>query len=134
MLGSGASVASRTMERTKDKQRQALAAAIAMVKEGWTQGAYTRNSDGNPCPPSSPHVRRVDLAQAVAVAAVDYGLEEEELRDLVTAQLARPYNRDLLFGLEHWNDQPWRTRTEVVLVLERTMRKLDSKRARGGGL
>lgn len=108
----------------KAKRRRGLVAAMAMVRLGWTQGAFCRDKAGTAVSPGDPRVARVDLAYALSRSALEHGLPEDDLRQLVTSQLAKPYSRDPHFGLERWNDEPFRTRTEVIIVLERTLNGL----------
>lgn len=107
------------------QEEQALVAAMRFVRRGWTQGAYCRTKAGAPCMPdgSEGEIRRVDLAWAVDNGARAHGLEPDQLRRLVQAQLPEQFRVDDL-GLERWNDVLWRTRTEVILVLERTVAAL----------
>lgn len=100
--------------------------AASLVEGGWTQGAYCRTEGGHACPTdgSEGTIRRCDLAWAVERAAEGYGLQAEQLRQLVTAQLPEPYTTDHHFGLERWNDVRWRTRSEVLLLLRRVRRAL----------
>lgn len=103
----------------------ALTTAMKFVQRGWTQDAYCRTKSGAACMPdgSEGEIRRVDLAWAVEYAAREHGLDGDRLRGLVQAQLPEPH-RSSVFGLESWNDQLWRTRTEVILLLERTIQAL----------
>ena len=105
----------------KLRRQRGLVQAMKMIRLGWTQGAFCRDAKGTAVTPGSPLVRRVDIAYALSRCALDNDLPEDDLRELVTAQLARPYSRDSDFGLERWNDAPHRTRTEVIIVLERTL-------------
>jgi hypothetical protein len=104
------------------REEHALVEAMRQIRKGWTQGAYCRTKNGAACMPdgSEGDIRRCDLAWAVDTGARAHGLEPDELRRLVQAQLPPAFRTDDL-GLERWNDALWRTRTEVILVLERTI-------------
>ncbi len=118
------SVAALRERGIKAKRQRGLVEAMRMIRLGWTQGAFCRDAKGTAVTPGSPEVRRVDIAYALSRCALANALPEDDLRELVTAQLARPYSRDRDFGLERWNDEKHRTRTEVIIVLERTLNAL----------
>jgi hypothetical protein len=108
----------------KAKRQRGLVAAMKRVRLGWTQGAYCRDKFGTAVLPGSRQVYRVDLAYALVDCATAHGLPEDDLRRLVTEQLPAAYRNDPHFGIERWNDVQYRTRTEVVLLLERTLNGL----------
>jgi len=100
----------------------ALVDAMGWIRRGWTQGAYCRNKANTAVLTTSNDIARVDLAWALWRAARDRGVSEELLRRLVQEELPPAYQD--CWGLERWNDKPGRTRTEIMLVLERTLSRL----------
>lgn len=103
----------------------ALDDAIAMICRGWTQGAYCRTRSGAatiPSPSSTP--TRVDLAYALQKGAEACDVDPELLRQLVQAELPEPHRSDDSFGLEHWNDEGYRNRSEILIVLRRVRGRL----------
>lgn len=108
----------------KARREGALVSAMTLIRHGWTQGAFARDRAGTACAPDSPQVKRMDLACALSRAAIGHGLPEDDLRPLVLAQLGPPWWNDQDYGIERWNDKPYRTRTEVIIVLERTINAL----------
>lgn len=107
----------------RSREYLALCSAEEKIVEGWTQGAYWRSPTGRAdCLPENS--RRVDLCYALEIAAAEYGLDPEELRDLVRAELDEPYSSDAAYGLERWNDTAYREKRDVILLLERTIGRL----------
>ena len=98
--------------------REALLHAEDLIRGGWTQGAYCRTRAGSACDTDADDIRRVDLSYALDAGCRCYGYPIEQLREYVLSLLDEPYRSDP-WGLEHWNDQQWRSRTEVLLLLRR---------------
>ena len=99
--------------------------ARELIADGWTQGAYVRSGSGWAVPIDSRSVRRVCAAGALDRAgwALDVSFAD---RELVRAWLLTFLEIDGLdpCALERWNDEPGRTRDEVLALYDRALDRL----------
>lgn len=98
--------------------------ARAMIERGWSQGADARDGAGHAVKPWCPDARMWSLLGALVAAleaATDRneGLEVGELAVACIA-LAAVIDHD---SLESWNDDPTRTRADVLAALDRALTK-----------
>jgi hypothetical protein len=100
---------------------QLLGRAQGYVQKGWCQGADATDAFGEPVEPWSAEAARWTLLGAI-VAALDRP-ESSTAQELPLSALAEAMGAlaDLIYepSLARWNDDPLRSRQEVLTVLER---------------
>ena len=101
--------------------------ARELVEHGWTQGAYVRSPAGWAVPIHARAVRRVCAAGAIDRVGwvLDLTLtEREELRALAISELGigDETARNAL-ALERWNDDPDRTKDDVLALYDRVLER-----------
>lgn len=89
---------------------------LLAMPNAWTQGAFARDKDGEPCPDTGNDATCFCMWGAVRHAR--YQLRLEALGTLETV-------RGLCGGnIPEWNDKPGRTQAEVLSLLDKAVAKL----------
>jgi hypothetical protein len=100
--------------------RALLLHARTMIECGWTQLADARGADGEAIEPWSSRAAAWSLLGALVAALEAEAMENEPLAldqlGAACAALAAVIDHD---SLESWNDDPTRTRDQVLNVLDR---------------
>ena len=91
--------------------------AKPLLKQGWTQGAYARNTDNKPMDYADPRAVKFCFAGALYKAGGGYGIIEI-IQDMISP---RP---DVMF---EWNDDKKRTQKEVLTVLDQAIATFKKK-------
>ena len=83
------------------------------IRKGWCKNTNALDDNGYSCEPTAPYAVKWCLAGAVCAAYKDDTPKREHAFDKVLAAIA-PQS---LF-VAYWNDQPKRTKEEVIALLE----------------
>jgi hypothetical protein len=106
--------------------RDLTRAMNAIINRGWTQGAFARNRNGEECDVRSGAACFCSLG-AIEYATKSKNGDRHELRcekasDALALGLPRPYK-----SVVPYNDKPGRTRSQVVSLFQRAIKKLEKR-------
>jgi hypothetical protein len=105
--------------------REVLMDARGRIQQGWCQGADARDADGRRVAPWSPDARSWSVLGALVASEGDLDVRAHatgaELGRAVSV-LAEAVGSS---SLQAWNDEPERTRDEVVAAFDRALARLD---------
>jgi hypothetical protein len=92
-----------------------LERGLERIKRGWCQGSYARKSDGTKTVPWSDEACEWCTASSLVMSSYfpekdDYGPALRLVCDVAKV--------DYVGNIEHWNDEPGRTKAEVIAVFE----------------
>ena len=108
---------------------EVLEAARERVAEGWNQGESALDGKGFPCSPCSPHAVSHCLLGGLETVwhRVGRGTREDALGWVVESI---PNSEIRGLTVSEWNDLSWRTKDEVLAVLDRAIEGARRVRAR----
>lgn len=95
-----------------------------LIEFGWCRGSDARDATGAAVAPGDPSATEWSLLGALGLVAADGDVALEELATALAALaelIADP-------SLSHWNDQPSRTKEEVLATLARAHTTLEDGR------
>lgn len=105
------------------KSKELLQRARLSVMDGWCQGSYYEDANGNPC--GRVHAARHCAMGALIQASVGYGdtfatHSFSRAARMLQDQVTRLEGNGLV-NVQQWNDEPGRTKQEVVELYNKAL-------------
>lgn len=98
-------------------QKELVKTAIGLVKKGWTQGAYARDSEGVQTSDYSPNACSFCVLGSLSRAAID--TQNYQAYGPTVSLFMRFLLKKGWPGMpSRWNDSPTRTQAEVIKTLQ----------------
>lgn len=114
------------------KKSTVLKRALGKIKKGWNRGAEARNNLGDIVPVSSSSAVSFCSIGAIGAVAHNYYLKDDCFRILAKKldNISVPPGYDAVGKIVKWNDDPKRTKEEVIKVFEEAIKLAEKKESK----